>query len=39
MKRGVNTGTCSAFAPEEGRRFNTYSFGVGDVMDTCKMGF
>ena len=24
LKRSVNPGTCSAFAPEEGRRVNTY---------------
>jgi hypothetical protein len=24
MKRGVNAGTCSSFAPEKGRRVNTY---------------
>ena len=38
MKTGVNTGTC-AFAPEEGRRVNTYGFGDSDITGTCKMGF
>ena len=35
LKRGVNTGTCSALATEEYRRVNNTDL----VMETCKMGF
>ena len=39
LKGEANTGTCSAFAPEEGRRVNTYGFGDSDITGTCKMEF